>query len=144
MIRPNYRDYRRVTFLHSAEGSTWKDHKYIKRINGTYYYPKSYEGGRHLPEGEEASGGEPIEIESLDKSDIEALANEVIRGNFANGQERKELLGSFYDDVQKRVNEIMKTYGSKKVPDSTSSYSNLAEEAAKKAVALVEAHRAKK
>lgn len=144
MIRPNYRDYRRVTLLHSVEGSTWKDHKYIKRINGTYYYPKSYEGGRHLPEGEETSGSEPHEIESLNSSDVEALAKEVIRGNFANGQERKELLGAHYEEVQKRVNELIKTYGSTKIPDNTSSYSNIAEEAAKKAVALVEAHRAKK
>lgn len=143
MIRPDYRDYRRITLRHSAEGSTWKDHKYIKRINGTYYYPKSYEGGRHLPEGVETSRGEPNEIESLDSSDVEALAKEVIRGNFANGQERKELLGAHYEEVQKRVNELIKTYGSTKIPDDTSSYSNIAEEAAKKAVALVKAHRAK-
>ncbi len=56
MIRPNYRDYRGTELLlvHSAEGSSWKKHKYIKRIDGTYYYPRSYQGGRHLPEGAEA------------------------------------------------------------------------------------------
>ena len=37
---------------HSAKGTTWEDHKYIKRIDGTYYYPDSYKGGRHLPDGE--------------------------------------------------------------------------------------------
>lgn len=37
---------------HSAKGTTWEDHKYIKRVDGTYYYPDSYEGGRHLPSGE--------------------------------------------------------------------------------------------
>lgn len=61
MIRPNYRDFRRGSqFIvetgthleHSAKGSTWEDHKYIKRIDGTYYYPDNYEGGRHLPEGD--------------------------------------------------------------------------------------------
>lgn len=41
-----YNSFRRLQ--HSAKGSTWEDHKYIKRINGVYYYPDSYEGGRHL------------------------------------------------------------------------------------------------
>lgn len=63
MIRPNYRDFRRSAFIvvtgqileHSAKGSSWKQHKYIKRVNGTYYYPDSYVGGRHLPDGEKGS-----------------------------------------------------------------------------------------
>lgn len=33
---------------HSAKGSTWEKHKYLRVINGKYYYPDSYEGGRHL------------------------------------------------------------------------------------------------
>lgn len=41
---------------HSTKGSTWKKHKYIKRVNGTYYYPDSYEGGRHLPDGKNSGG----------------------------------------------------------------------------------------
>ncbi len=128
---------------HSAKGSTWEDHKYIKRKNGTYYYPKSYKGGRHLPDGEEpdskTSGGSESDEEEkkesevdeneetkdeemnesdeeqedvgsmdLDAEDIEELAKEVIKGNFGNGQERKDLLGENYDVIQKRVNEIMK------------------------------------
>ena len=40
--------------IHSAKGSTWEEHKYIKRDDGVYYYPDSYEGGRHLPDGEKA------------------------------------------------------------------------------------------
>ena len=28
---------------HSAKGSEWKDHKYIKRVDGTYYYPDDYD-----------------------------------------------------------------------------------------------------
>lgn len=34
---------------HSAKGSSWEKHDYIKVIDGKYYYPDSYEGGRHLP-----------------------------------------------------------------------------------------------
>lgn len=33
---------------HSAKGSTWDEHKYVKVVNGLYYYPDSYEGGRHI------------------------------------------------------------------------------------------------
>lgn len=47
MIRPNFRDFSggSTLIIHSAKGSTWKDHKYIKKIDGTYYYPKDYKGG---------------------------------------------------------------------------------------------------
>lgn len=33
---------------HSAKGSRWKKHKYIKIMNGLYFYPDDYIGGRHL------------------------------------------------------------------------------------------------
>lgn len=133
-------------FLHSAKGSTWEDHKYIKRLNGTYYYPDSYKGGRHLPEGSKGSSGsdsdedkekkestseektegetsesEAVDIEELGEEDIATLATEVIRGNFGNGDVRKELLGKHYQQVQDRVNEILlgKT-GSQTVSSSNS------------------------
>lgn len=46
--------------IHSQKGSEWKKHQYIKREgtagkledDGKYYYPDSYEGGRHLPKGD--------------------------------------------------------------------------------------------
>lgn len=99
--------------LHSAKGSTWKEHKYIQRKNGTYYYPDSYEGGRHLPDGD-SSKSDPTEgameaTAELSETDIDRLAREVIRGNFVNGQERKELLGESYQKIQDRVNQLMKS-----------------------------------
>ena len=39
---------------------------------------------------------------------IEELAKAVIRGEYGNGQERKKKLGNLYNEVQKRVNEILK------------------------------------
>lgn len=56
MVRPNYLEYigsgfyidREGHIKHSAKGSEWKKHKYIKKENGVYYYPISYKGGRHL------------------------------------------------------------------------------------------------
>lgn len=120
--------------FHSAKGSTWEDHKYIKRLNGTYYYPDSYKGGRHLPStskkaksrgqgnsdedkneetkeksesSETTSTNTPLDIDELKEEDIATLATEVIRGNFGNGDVRKELLGKHYQQVQDRVNQIL-------------------------------------
>lgn len=143
MIRPDYRDFRTrsQSFRHSSEGSSWKKHKYIKRVDGTYYYPDSYEGGRHLPDGETESNSKI----DLSKNDVENLAKEVIRGNFGNGQERKDLLGENYEEIQKRVNELMKDLaGSKTIPSDKTKAISVAEEAANRAVALVEADRNKK
>lgn len=40
-------------------------------------------------------------------ADIDALARAVIRGDYGNGAERKRRLGSLYDAVQARVNEML-------------------------------------
>lgn len=40
-------------------------------------------------------------------TDIDALARSVIRGDYGNGAERKRRLGSLYDAVRARVNEIL-------------------------------------
>ena len=44
---------------------------------------------------------------SSDGADVDALARAVIRGDYGNGAERKRRLGSLYDAVQARVNEIL-------------------------------------
>ena len=59
-----------MNLQHSAKGSTWKDHKYIKRLNGTYYYPKGYKGGRQLLDN--SGGGELEDWEKTMYEDIEA------------------------------------------------------------------------
>lgn len=167
----------RKNLQHSAKGSTWEEHKYIKRIDGTYYYPDSYQGGRHLPDNDKSKssseedrkvfdefesfskdlmkkgeaywddeevskmskeeladfyeemtgvklGKEDIDrlfnsrearnksgsnSQRLSEKDVENLAREVIRGNFGNGYDRKELLGENYQEVQNRVNQILKS-----------------------------------
>lgn len=147
MVRPNYRNFRRSPFVvtsdqhleHSAKGSTWENHKYIKRIDGTYYYPDNYEGGRHLSDGESSDSDKETSDSNISKlelseTDIENLAKEVIRGNFGNGEERKDLLSENYAEIQKRVNELMKgSIGSKKVSEASEESVKKAEEAAKKA-----------
>ena len=45
---------------------------------------------------------------SVDNSkSIEEIAKEVIAGKYGNGEERKQKLGNLYNEVQKRVNEIL-------------------------------------
>ena len=48
-------------------------------------------------------------VEDMENSkSIEELARAVIRGEYGNGQERKNKLGNLYNEVQKRVNEILR------------------------------------
>lgn len=128
---------------HSAKGSTWEEHKYVKRIDGTYYYPRGYEGGRTIDSLEggdkEKESKEGEDRGDYDEQDIESLAREVIRGNFANGEERKQLLGEYYQKVQDRVNEIYRTEGlggSKKASDASSSEVKTTEKAASKSAGI--------
>lgn len=133
----NFRGLGLSMLFHSAKGSTWEEHKYIKRLNGTYYYPDDYEGGRHLPSSDSNDEEKPPTITTDEsgkmlESDIEALAREVIRGDYGNGQVRKDLLGEFYQQVQDRVNEILRgKKGSTKISD-------VSEEEVKEAVETVE------
>lgn len=39
---------------------------------------------------------------------IDTLAKDVIKGKYGTGKQRKELLGIYYADVQKKVNELLK------------------------------------
>lgn len=122
MAMVDYVRFRKDYLRHSAKGTTWDEHKYILRKNGTYYYPDSYEGGRHLPDKESLSSGKESESAaanqkretsdgSLSSTDVENLAWEVIRGNFGSGSQRRELLGEYYQQIQDRVNEIWRETG---------------------------------
>lgn len=195
-MRPDFKEFHGVGILalvHSAKGSTWKEHKYIKRLNGTYYYPDDYEGGRHLPdgdnndnslsrndildkleditgmkregltdllnlsrekgydskefkellgilsEGDEEQAKKMVDLmkqekdsSTLSSEDVEKLANEVIRGNFGNGQTRKDLLGEYYRQIQDRVNEIYRE------KSGSTKLSNVSKEQVKKGEEIIE------
>lgn len=144
-MRPDFRDFRgagRYCIVHSAKGTTWDKHAYLKVIDGKYYYPDDYKGGRHYSsiqnkdyaaeaEKEAAnkkkkkssknSDAEDISKKKLTKEDIEKYALEVIRGNYGNGAERKKKLGANYITIQKRVNELMKSSKYKNQAKSASS-----------------------
>lgn len=47
-------------------------------------------------------------VDNSANADIEQLARDVINGKYGNGEERKQKLGSLYNEVQKRVNEILR------------------------------------
>lgn len=140
MFHPNYRR----PIQHSAKGSTWEDHKYVKRIDGTYYYPSGYDKGRTIDSlkdnssnSEKSEGNDDAELSS---EDVENLALEVIRGNFGNGQVRKDLLGGNYQKIQDRVNELMRAMKVSSISMSSTSESTVksGEDAMKKAVKKVE------
>lgn len=117
-MRSNLKNFHGVgllTLSHSAKGSTWEEHKYIKRIDGTYYYPDDYKGGRHLSD-----------------KDVDNLSDEVIRGNFGNDQTRKDLLGENYQQIQDQVNK--KLLGSMKLSDVSKSEVKDAEDLIKKII----------
>ena len=48
-----------------------------------------------------------IALDYTQKIDIEQLARDVIAGKFGNGETRKKKLGILYDEVQKKVNQIL-------------------------------------
>lgn len=56
---------------------------------------------------------EDVENSVDNTQSIEELAKEVIAGKYGNGEERKQKLGNLYNEVQKRVNEMLKNDVSK-------------------------------
>lgn len=47
MVRPDFRDYQgrgAEELMHSAKGTVWKNHKYIKKVGGRYIYPAKATG----------------------------------------------------------------------------------------------------
>ena len=50
---------------------------------------------------------EDVENSVDNSTNIDAIARDVIAGKYGNGEERKQKLGNLYNEVQKRVNEIL-------------------------------------
>lgn len=167
MIIPDFRQI--VNLSHSAKGSEWDKHKYVKKIDGVYYYPVGYEDGRTIDsltedkretKSEEKKDSKDSQIEevkkhfdqylakrgidwrNLPKDEIdqmqrdivkqlesgketgtfekttEELAKDVKEGKLGNGEDRKKLLGERYEEVQKKVNELIKgSSGNKKISE---------------------------
>ena len=56
---------------------------------------------------------EDVENSVDNSTNIDAIARDVITGKYGNGNERKNKLGNLYEEVQKRVNEMLKNNVSK-------------------------------
>jgi hypothetical protein len=118
---------RRCELRHSAKGSTWKDHKYIKKVGDKYVYADTPDVSSEDEKNKKEQEGSAVEgnTEGVDKAtdtefDLEEMATKVIRGEFGNGADRKELLGDSYAEIQKRVNEILLGNGKTKVSSISS------------------------
>lgn len=75
MVRPDFRDFSNINqgIIHSAKGSVWDDHKYVKKIDGVYYYPVGYEDGRTIDSLE----GDKKTDDSKDSSKKKSQIDEV-------------------------------------------------------------------
>lgn len=141
MGRLDFRDFigTHAILVHSAKGSEWENHKYVTKVDGDYYYPSGYENGRTV-DSLKGGGKEQSDEESEGDYDLDSMALQVIRGDFGNGQIRKDLLGGDYDKIQSRVNELMKAgnYNSIPMSDASEEAVESGKEKAKKAAKKVD------
>ena len=123
--------------MHSEKGSTWKNHKYIRKEGNKYYYADSASTEKNkkvkqaistapslsdkiaqMKNSQQSDTPNPKEIsqeftkkksKSKSKSgyDLDDMARKVINGEFGNGAERQKRLGKSYKEIQKRVNDVL-------------------------------------
>ena len=106
--------------IHSAKGTTWRNHKYIKKVGNKYYY-KNEKG--ELVEGDPSDNGDILTEtkESTTKSSksskskkntetdrIKALANKVMAGKLGQNQLRKVTSSKDYIKVMNTINSKFK------------------------------------
>ena len=118
-------------YHHGVKGMKWgkkMSNKEIKEaaqdvINGKY--SNGSERKKELGDNYEEIQSKVNDILGVDKtskddkkksstSELDKIAQDVIRGKYGNGAERKKKLGKEYDKVQKRVNRML---SSKKIKD---------------------------
>lgn len=85
MLVPDFRNFigsNRI-LVHSAKGSTWDDHKYVKKIDGVYYYPVGYEDGRTVEDLKDNKSSEDKE-DKKEKSDSKSNEDQIkeVKQNF--------------------------------------------------------------
>ena len=123
--------------MHSEKGSTWRNHKYIRKEGNKYYYADSASTEKNkkvkqaistapsladkiaqMENSQQSDTPKPKEIsqeftkkksKSKSKSgyDLDDMARKVINGEFGNGAERQKRLGKSYKEIQKRVNDVL-------------------------------------
>lgn len=104
---------------HSQEGTTWKKDTIYESREGkpndyTYHYPSGYFDKHRNKDSKDSESSDSSdntqseqETKELDADTISKVADDVIRGEYGNGQARKEALqkaGFDYDTIQSEVN----------------------------------------
>ena len=107
-------------FIHSAKGTSWKNHKYIKKVGNKYYY-KDEKG--ELVEGDPSDNGDILtetkesttssskskkSKKSTETDRIKALANKVMAGKLGQNQLRKATSSKDYIKVMNTINSKFK------------------------------------
>lgn len=106
--------------IHSAKGTSWKNHKYIKKVGNKYYY-KDEKG--ELVEGDPSDNGDILtetkesttssskskkSKKSTETERIKALANKVMAGKLGQNQLRKATSSKDYIKVMNTINSKFK------------------------------------
>ena len=104
--------------IHSAKGTTWSNHKYIKKVGNKYYY-KDEKG--ELVEGDPSDNSDSIETKesttssskskkkkSTETDRIKTLANKVMAGKLGQNQLRKATSSKDYIKVMNAINSKFK------------------------------------
>ena len=106
--------------IHSAKGTSWKNHKYIKKVGNKYYY-KDEKG--ELVEGDPSDNGDILtetkesttssskskkSKKSTETDRIKALANKVMAGKLGQNQLRKATNSKDYIKVMNTINSKFK------------------------------------
>ena len=106
--------------IHSAKGTSWKNHKYIKKVGNKYYY-KDEKG--ELVEGDPSDNGDILtetkesttssskskkSKKSTETDRIKTLANKVMAGKLGQNQLRKATSSKDYIKVMNTINSKFK------------------------------------
>ena len=103
--------------VHSAKGTTWKNHKYIKKVGNKYYYKDEKgelvegdpsDNGDILTETKESTTSSSKSKKSTETDRIKALANKVMAGKLGQNQLRKATSSKDYIKVMNTINSKFK------------------------------------
>lgn len=103
--------------IHSAKGTSWKNHKYIKKVGNKYYYKDEKgelvegdpsDNGDILTETKESTTSSSKSKKSTETERIKALANKVMAGKLGQNQLRKATSSKDYIKVMNTINSKFK------------------------------------
>ena len=103
--------------IHSAKGTTWRNHKYIKKVGNKYYYKNEKgelvegdpsDNGDILTETKESTSKSSKSKKSTETDRIKALANKVMAGKLGQNQLRKATSSKDYIKVMNTINSKFK------------------------------------